>query len=166
MKIQIGENKIQLKINGQIYTLLVANNETLVDVLREKLRLTGTKIGCNEGECGACTVLVDGEAIMSCMSLAVEFVGKSIQTIEGLKDHGTGGLHPVQKGLIDNFGIQCGFCTPGIAMSAKGLLDKNPSPSENEIRDGIQGNICRCTGYQQIVESIQAASVYLAREVK
>jgi len=119
--------------------------------------MTGSKIGCNRGECGACTVLIDGESVLSCLTLAIECDGRSILTIEGLEDPDTGELDPIQEAFVENFGIQCGFCTPGMVMSAKALLDKNSNPSEEEIREGIQGNLCRCTGYQQIVESIQAA---------
>jgi carbon-monoxide dehydrogenase small subunit len=148
---------ISLTVNGREHRLDVGNHETLVEVLRERLGLTGTKVGCNRGECGACTVLVDGEPIVSCMTLAIEHEGKSILTIEGLEDPRTRELDPVQQAFVDNFGIQCGFCTPGMVMSARALLAKNPKPSEQEIREGIQGNLCRCTGYQQIVESVQAA---------
>ncbi len=148
---------IHLTVNGREHRFDVGNNETLVEVLRERLGLTGTKVGCNRGECGACTVLIDGEPIVSCMTLAIEHEGKSILTIEGLEDPRTGELDPVQQAFVENFGIQCGFCSPGMVMSAKALLQKNPSPSEQEIREGIQGNLCRCTGYQQIVESIQTA---------
>ena len=154
---------IQLTVNGQEHRIDVGNNETLVEVLRERLGLTGTKVGCNRGECGACTVLVDGEPIVSCMTLAIEHEGKSILTIEGLEDPRTGELDPVQQAFVENFGIQCGFCSPGMVLSAKALLAKNPSPSEQEIREGIQGNLCRCTGYQQIVESVQAAGDKMGR---
>jgi len=133
-------------------------------VLRERLGLTGTKIGCNRGECGACTVLVDGEPIVSCMTLAIEYEGRVILTIEGLEDSRTGELDPVQQAFVENYGIQCGFCTPGMVMSAKALLAKNSNPSEQEIREGIQGNLCRCTGYQQIVESAQAAGKRMGRD--
>ena len=154
---------IRLTVNGQEHRLDVGNHETLVEVLRERLRLTGAKVGCNRGECGACTVLVEGEPIVSCMTLALEHEGKSILTIEGLEDPRTGELDPVQQAFVENFGIQCGFCSPGMVMSAKALLEKKPSPSEQEIREGIQGNLCRCTGYQQIVESIQSASRKIRR---
>jgi len=149
---------IKLKVNGTEYSLEIGANETLVEVLRERLRLTGTKIGCNRGECGACTVLMDGEPVLSCMTLAIECEGKEILTIEGLEDPDTGKLDPVQEAFVENFGIQCGFCTPGMVMTAKALLNRNPSPSEEEIKEAIQGNLCRCTGYTQIVESISAAA--------
>jgi carbon-monoxide dehydrogenase small subunit len=148
---------VKLLVNGKEHILEVGANETLLEILRERLRLTGSKIGCNRGECGACTVLIDGESVLSCLTLAIECDGKSILTIEGLEDPDTGDLDPIQEAFVENFGIQCGFCTPGMVMSAKALLDKNSTPSEQEIREGIQGNLCRCTGYQQIVESIQAA---------
>jgi carbon-monoxide dehydrogenase small subunit len=158
MSVLATEKTIKLRVNEQEYALEVGANETLVEVLRERLELTGTKVGCNRGECGACTVLIDGEAILSCLTLAVECEGKKILTIEGLENPETGNLDPIQTAFIENFGIQCGFCTPGIVMAAKALLDKNPNPSEEEVKEGIQGNLCRCTGYHQIVESIVAAS--------
>ncbi len=154
---------IRLVVNGKEHTLEVGNNETLVEVLREKLGLTGTKIGCNQGECGACTVLIDGVATLSCLTLAIECEGKEVLTIEGLEDPKTRELDPVQEAFVENFGIQCGFCTPGMVMSAKALLSKNPNPSEEEIKEGIQGNLCRCTGYKQIIESILAASEKMRR---
>ena len=154
---------IKLKVNGKEHTLEVGPNETLVEVLRERLRLTGAKIGCNRGECGACTVLIDGETVLSCLTLAIECEGKEILTIEGLEDPKTGELDPIQEAFVDNFGIQCGFCTPGMVMSAKALLNKNPNPSEAEVKEGIQGNLCRCTGYTQIVESILAAAKKMGR---
>ncbi|MEI9478015.1 MAG: (2Fe-2S)-binding protein, partial [Deltaproteobacteria bacterium] len=128
------------------------------EVLREKMGLTGTKIGCNHGECGACTVLINGEAVLSCLILAIECEGKEILTIEGLEDPKTGKLDTIQEAFVENFGIQCGFCTPGMVMSAKALLNKNPDPSREVIKEGIQGNLCRCTGYEQIIESISAAA--------
>jgi carbon-monoxide dehydrogenase small subunit len=149
---------IRLMVNGKESVLDVDTHETLVEVLREKLGLTGTKIGCNQGECGACTVLINGEAVLSCLTLAIECEGKEILTIEGIEDQKTGRLDPIQEALIENFGIQCGFCTPGMVMSAKALLSKNPTPSKGEVKRGIQGNLCRCTGYEQIVESISAAA--------
>ena len=164
MEFENARKTVKLRVNGQEHDLRVGANETLADVLRERLGLTGTKIGCNRGECGACTVLVDGEPIVSCMTLAIEYEGRAILTIEGLGNADTGELDPVQQAFVENFGIQCGFCTPGMVMSAKALLAKNPNPSEQEIREGIQGNLCRCTGYQQIVESIQAAGKDMGRD--
>lgn len=145
---------IDLKINGTTYTMKIRNNWTLLEVLREKLGLTGTKCGCNRGECGACTVLMDGKPILSCLTLALDAVGKEILTIEGLvKDED---VHPLLQSFVNYGAIQCGFCSPGMIMSAKALLDKNPHPSEDEIRAGISGNLCRCTGYVKIVEAIMA----------
>ena len=163
MEVVATKKTIKLKVNGKEHTLEVGANETLVEVLRERLRLTGTKIGCNRGECGACTVLIDGEAILSCLTLAIECESKEVLTIEGLEDPKTGELDPIQEAFVENFGIQCGFCTPGMVMSAKALLDKNPNPSEEEVKEGIQGNLCRCTGYTQIIESILVASEKMRR---
>ena len=163
MAVVATKRMINLKVNGKEHTLGVGANETLVEVLRERLRLTGTKIGCNRGECGACTVLIDGEPVLSCLTLAIECEGKEILTIEGLEDPETGELDPIQEAFIENFGIQCGFCTPGMVMTAKALLNRNPDPSEEETKEAIQGNLCRCTGYTQIVESILAASEKMRR---
>jgi len=163
METTTTKRMINLKVNGKEHMLEVGANETLVEVLRERLRLTGTKIGCNRGECGSCTVLIDGEPVLSCLTLAIECEGKEILTIEGLEDPETGELDPIQEAFIENFGIQCGFCTPGMVMTAKALLNRNPDPSEEEIKEAIQGNLCRCTGYTQIVESILAASEKMRR---
>jgi len=149
---------MQLAVNGEKRTFPVATHETLLDVLRERLELTGSKLGCNQGECGACTVVIDGEAVLACMTLAVECEGAEVLTVEGLEDPATGALDPLQEAFIEHHGTQCGFCTPGVLMSAKALLARNPHPSEAEIRQEIQGNLCRCTGYAPIVEAIQAAS--------
>ena len=130
-------------------------------VLREKLGLTGTKEGCGTGECGACTVLVEGEPVNSCLYLAVRADGKSVLTIEGLAEGGQ--LHPLQQAFIDKAAVQCGFCAPGMLLSAKALLDRNPQPSEREIREGIAGNICRCTGYVKVVKAIQQAATVSGR---
>jgi carbon-monoxide dehydrogenase small subunit len=130
---------------------------TLLQVLRDKLELIGTKEGCGMGECGACTVLLDGKTINSCIFPAMEVEGKSVTTIEGLID-AQGNIHPIQKAFIEYGAIQCGFCTPGMVLSAKALLDENPKPTEEEIRNGIAGNLCRCTGYLQIVQAIKAVS--------
>jgi len=147
-----------LLVNQDRHALDVGANETLLEVLRERLDLTGAKAGCNQGECGACTVLIDGEAVLSCLTLAVECEGKQVVTIEGLEDPETAELDPIQQAFIENYGIQCGFCTPGMVMAAKALLLRNPNPSTLEIKQGIQGNLCRCTGYEQIIASIQAVS--------
>ena len=164
MKQRAIKKVIRLEVNGKEHVLEVDVNETLVEVLREKLGLTGTKIGCNRGECGACTILINGEAVLSCLTLAIECEGKKILTIEGLEDADTGKLDPIQEAFVENFGIQCGFCTPGMVMSSKALLIKNPNPSEEEVREGIQGNLCRCTGYKQIVESVLAAAEKMRSE--
>lgn len=163
MALVTTEKTTKLVVNRKAHTLEVGANQTLAEVLREKLGLTGTKIGCNRGECGACTVLIDGEAILSCLTLAIECEGKEVLTIEGLEDPETGELDPIQEAFIENFGIQCGFCTPGMVMSAKALLSKNPNPSEEGVTKGIQGNLCRCTGYTQIIESILAAAEKMRR---
>lgn len=148
--------EITLKVNGTTYTLDVLPQRTLVEVLRETLGLTGTKKSCNEGECGACTVLMDGKPVASCLLLAIDAQGKEIVTIEGLA--GGEKLHPIQEAFLKNGGIQCGFCTPGMVMSAKAFLEEHPKPTPPEVRKAIVGNLCRCTGYQQIVDSIMAAS--------
>jgi carbon-monoxide dehydrogenase small subunit len=152
------QKKIQMMVNGQNCEIKVRPSELLADVLREKLGLTGTKIGCEAGECGACTVLVDGKPTLSCLTLAVECEGKSIMTIEGVGNMAKGELHPLQKAFVEHYGVQCGFCTPAMILTAMALLDQNPAPNENEIREAINGVICRCTGYVQIVESIQASA--------
>jgi len=146
---------IEFRVNGERYEAAVEPNRTLLEVLWEDLGLTGTKMGCNSGECGACTVLLDGMAVCSCLTLAVEAQGKDILSIEGLSSNGK--LHPVQQAFIDHHAVQCGYCTPGMIMSAKALLDKNPDPTEDEVRSALQGNLCRCTGYVKIVEAILAA---------
>lgn len=147
------EKTIQVKINGEIHTERVSSRRTLLDFLREDLGLTGTKEGCGSGDCGACTVLFDGKPINACLALAVEVDGHEIITIEGLSNDQ--GLHPLQQAFIDEGAVQCGFCSPGMLMSAKGLLDENPHPTEPEIRKAIAGNLCRCTGYVRIVQAIK-----------
>jgi carbon-monoxide dehydrogenase small subunit len=149
--------RIVLNVNHKEYPVEVAPDDLLVDVLREKLGLTGTKKGCSTGDCGACTVIMDGRAVTSCMVLAVSAEGKAITTIEGLQADGQ--LHPIQQAFLDHHAVQCGYCTPGMVLSAKALLDVNPNPSEDEIRQAISGNLCRCTGYQKIVEAVQAVAV-------
>jgi carbon-monoxide dehydrogenase small subunit len=151
---------IAFKVNGEELEASFAPYKTLLEVLREDLDLTGTKHGCELGECGACAVLVDGEPQLSCLLLAVECEGRSVQTVEGLANGTT--LHPLQAAFADHGGSQCGYCTPGMLMTAKGLLDKEPQPSRERIREAIAGNICRCTGYNQIVEAIEAAATELA----
>jgi len=155
------KKSISLKLNGHLYALEVEAKDLLVDVIREKAGLMGTKEGCGTGECGACTVLLDGEAVNSCLCLAIAMEGKEIVTVEGLGDPSN--LHPLQQAFIDNGAVQCGFCIPGLLMSAEALLRKNPNPTEQEIREGIAGNICRCTGYLKIVQSIEQAASVLQR---
>jgi aerobic-type carbon monoxide dehydrogenase small subunit (CoxS/CutS family) len=151
------KHDIKLKVNGDVYALQVESRRTLLEVLREQLGLTGTKEMCNKGDCGGCTVLLDGRAVLSCMMLAVEADGKEILTIEGLAGKGFQ-LHPLQKAFVDHGAIQCGYCTPGFIMSAKALLDIMLDPTPDEIKKAISNNICRCTGYVQIVEAIEAAA--------
>lgn len=155
---------LRLTVNGREWEVEVGANETLLDTLREKLRLTGTKKGCDAGECGACTVLVGGQPMLSCLLLAVECGGRDILTIEGMADPKTGELHPIQKAFVEHNGVQCGFCTPGMILSARALLNTNSSPTEREIREAIDGNICRCTGYAGIVESISAAAEQMRKQ--
>ena len=155
---------VQLRVNGEQYDVVVSPNETLVEVLRERLELMGTKIGCGEGACGTCTVLLDGRPIRSCLTLAVEVQGKEIVTIEGLAEDGQ--LHPVQKAFIEHGAIQCGFCSPAMILTSKALLDENPHPTEEEVRDAISGVVCRCTGYAKIVEAVMAAADNLKGEGK
>lgn len=141
-----------LRVNEEVYELAVDPNRTLLDVIRDELGLTGTKQGCGTGECGACTVLLDGEPVNACLVLALQVHGKSVTTIEGLAKVGI--IHPIQEVFIAQGAIQCGFCTPGMILSTKALLDRNPRPKEMEIREALTGNLCRCTGYQKIVEAI------------
>jgi carbon-monoxide dehydrogenase small subunit len=143
---------VTLKINGESYELLVEPKKTLLDVLREDLGLTGTKKGCDQGDCGACTVLLDGKAVNSCLVLAVEVAGQEITTVEGLAQGDR--LHPLQESFIRHGAMQCGYCTPGMLLSAKALLDKNPHPSRREVKEAIAGNLCRCTGYVKIIDAI------------
>ncbi len=150
------KHDISLTVNGDIYRLAVDPWRTLNEVLREDLSLTGTKLGCGSGDCGACTVMVDGRSVSSCLTLAVEMDGKSILTVEGLAPSGEA-LHPIQDAFIEKGAIQCGFCTPGMEMSALNLLNDNPAPNETDIRLAISGNLCRCTGYNKIVDAIADA---------
>lgn len=146
---------ISIKVNDQTYELAVEPRTTLVDLLRYQLGLTGTKKGCEVGDCGSCTVIMDGKAVNSCLILAVQANGREIQTVEGLETEE--GLHPLQAAFIEHGAVQCGFCTSGMLLSAKSLLDRNPNPDKAEIRMAVSGNLCRCTGYQKIVEAIKAA---------
>jgi len=153
--------QISLNVNGEPLEAWFAPYKTLLEVLREDLALTGTKHGCELGECGACAVLIDGEPQLSCLVLAVECAGRSIDTVEGLASGAE--LHPLQAAFADLGAAQCGYCTPGILMTAKALLEKEPSPSRDRIREAISGNLCRCTGYQQIYEAIEEAAQRLAK---
>jgi carbon-monoxide dehydrogenase small subunit len=146
---------IQLIVNDREYDVAVEPSRTLTDVIRYDLGLTGTKKGCEVGDCGSCTVILEGRPVNSCLVLAVQAHGKRITTIEGLETDE--GLHPIQNAFVEKGAIQCGFCSPGMILSAKSLLDTNPKPDEGEIRSAIAGNLCRCTGYQKIVEAVQAA---------
>jgi len=150
------QQEITLRVNGIDYFIQVEPRRTLVEVLRENLGLMGTKVSCNEGECGACTVLMDGRPAASCLVLAVDAQQKEIVTIEGMSAGEK--LHPIQEAFLKHGAIQCGFCTPGMVMSTKALLDENPHPTALEVRKAISGNLCRCTGYQQIVDSVLAVS--------
>jgi carbon-monoxide dehydrogenase small subunit len=148
---------ITVRVNGVAETHEVADHQTLLSFLRDTLDLTGAKEGCNEGECGACIVLVDWKAVNSCLMLAVEADGREVTTIEGLAR--PGGLHPLQAALLNHSAVQCGFCTPGMILTAAALLHENPSPAEAEIRSALAGNLCRCTGYRQIIDAVIEASV-------
>jgi carbon-monoxide dehydrogenase small subunit len=152
----VMKQDIVLNVNGIQHNLNVETHRTLVEVLRDTLGLTGTKKSCNEGECGACTVLMDGKPVASCLVLAVAAQGKEITTIEGLSQGEE--LDPVQEAFVKHTAIQCGFCTPGMVMAAKAFLDETPKPTSAEVRKAIAGNLCRCTGYQQIVDAIMAAA--------
>lgn len=149
-------HKINVTVNAELEQVVVPSNMTLMQMLRESLALTGTKNGCSAGECGACTVLLNGEPVNSCMVLAVECDGAKVVTVEGLAHDRQ--LDPVQDAIIEAGGVQCGFCTPGILISSRALLNRNPNPSDEEIREGLVGNLCRCTGYMRIVEAVKKAA--------
>ncbi|MFC1937935.1 (2Fe-2S)-binding protein [Chloroflexota bacterium] len=157
---------IVLTVNGKREEVRVWPTETLADTLREKLGLTGTKIMCNEGECGACTVLIDGKPVLSCLILAIECTGKDILTIEGLVDSITGELHPIQQAFVEHTGMQCGVCTPGMILTAKALLDENPDPTVDDVREALAGNLCRCGTYNRITKSVLAAAELMKRGVR
>jgi carbon-monoxide dehydrogenase small subunit len=152
----VAQHLIEMTVNGEPASAAVPSQMTLMECLRERLGLTGTKCGCAAGECGACTVILDGEAVNSCMVLAVECDGASVRTVEGL---GTGGaLDPLQAAMIASGGVQCGFCTPGVLMTARALLDRNPHPTDEQITEALVGNLCRCTGYLPILEAVRSAA--------
>ncbi len=150
------KQEIELKVNGELFRVAVETHRTLLEVIREQLGLTGTKEMCNKGDCGGCTVIIDGRPVLSCLTLAIEAEGKEILTIEGLSE----GFepHPIQQAFVETGAVQCGYCIPGFIMSGKALLDRNPNPTEDDIKDGIANNICRCTGYIQIIEAIDVAA--------
>jgi carbon-monoxide dehydrogenase small subunit len=156
------KTQIRLQVNGFEYDLLIKPHWTLADVLRDELGLTGTKKGCGKGECGACTVIVDGEAILSCLVLAIQTQGKHILTIEGLAQEGK--LDVLQNAFVQYGAIQCGYCTPGMIMTARAFLNKNPLPSVEEIKKALSGNLCRCTGYLKIIEAVKKASIDESRK--
>jgi len=152
----MNKNALKFTLNGEQVDILVSTSDTLLDVLRDQLHLTGTKKGCGKGECGACTVIMDGEAVNSCIIPALKATGKNVETIEGIGSEEN--LHPLQETFMDLGAVQCGFCTPGMIMSSKALLDSIIDPTRAEIKEAISGNICRCTGYVKIEEAVQAAA--------
>ena len=156
------KRELTITVNGCGYTLLVEPHRTLLDVIRHDLGLTGTKSACEMGECGACTVLLDGEAVTSCLVLALEADGQEVVTIEGMSMGGE--LHPIQRAFVENGAVQCGFCTPGMIVATKALLDQNRNPCEEDIHMGLLGNLCRCTGYTKIVRAVEAARDRLREE--
>ena len=149
---------ITLNINGEDMDLRIAPTDILADVLRKEAGLTGTKKGCGQGDCGACTVIIDGKAVLSCLTLAIACQGKKITTIEGIADHKTGEMNPIQKAFLNHGAVQCGFCTPGMIRSSYNLLTRNPQPTRTEIRRALSGNLCRCTGYLLIFEAVEACA--------
>lgn len=153
---------IQLNVNGEIYDVSVKPNETLLDVIRDRLELTGTKKGCDTGQCGSCTVLLEGKPTNSCLVLAVEAHGKDILTVEGLAKNGQ--FDPLQEAFVQEGAVQCGYCTPGMLLSAKALLDENPNPTEEKVKEAIAGNLCRCTGYVKIVKAILTAAQRISHD--
>ena len=161
---EVTTSRIRLTVNGEVYELdvgsgpnQIAPTHTLAHTLRETFGLTGTKVSCDHGACGSCTVLMDGKAILSCMALTVECDGKEVTTIEGLKDPKTGELDPLQQSFIDHTAFQCGYCTPGMIMTAKALLNENPRPTEEEVKEALSGNFCRCISHYQVVKAVTAA---------
>ncbi len=154
---------ISLNVNNDIYQIAAYPSQTLLDVLRDDLGLTGTKRSCGTGTCGMCTVILDKKAVLACLTLAVECEGKSITTIEGISNP-DGTLHPIQKSFVENGAVQCGFCSPGIIMTAKALIDKNPNPKEEDIKEALAGTICRCTGHFKTIEAVQKAAEHINKE--
>ena len=154
---------VALNVNGRTYNIAVEKNWTLLYTLREVMDLTGTKCGCSTGDCGSCKVIIDGEAVNSCSVRAMDMGGKAIETIEGISP-GHVSRHPIQQAFIDCGAVQCGFCTPGMVMAAKALLDKNPDPTEEEIKEAMKGNLCRCTGYVKILEAVKRAAQVMRKE--
>ena len=156
------KTKINLEVNGKQYELMIGKDispsDTLAETLRNNLGLLGTKISCDRGACGACTVILNGKAVLSCMILTVECDGMSLATIEGLEDPKTGDLHPLQQSFIDHTAFQCGFCTPGIIMTVKAFLDENPNPTENEIKEALSGNFCRCISHYEVLKAVTAVT--------
>jgi carbon-monoxide dehydrogenase small subunit len=153
---------LELTVNGRDYRVEVEVDTTLIDVLRDKLKITGPKAGCNTGDCGVCSVLLDGILVRACITNALSVQGRNVITVEGLSKPGE--LHPLQRAFLEHYGAQCGFCTPGMLLAAKALLDQNPTPTAEEVKQAISGNLCRCTGYVKIVDSIIAASKEMARK--
>jgi carbon-monoxide dehydrogenase small subunit len=150
--------QVKVTVNGVNYEREVDSRMTLVDFLRHELHLTGTHVGCEHGVCGACTIIKDGQAVRSCLMLAAQADGTELHTVEGLRNQETGELHPIQQAFIEEHGLQCGFCTPGFLMSTLDLLATNPNPTDQEIKDALDGNLCRCTGYQSIIQSVRLAA--------
>ncbi|RLQ21075.1 (2Fe-2S)-binding protein [Seongchinamella sediminis] len=153
-----AKQQVKVTVNGVDYVREVDPRTTLVDFLRHDLRLTGTHVGCEHGVCGACTIIKNGQAVRSCLMLAAQADGASLQTVEGLRNADSGELHPIQEAFIEEHGLQCGFCTPGFLMSTLDLLGRNPNPTDEEIKDALDGNLCRCTGYQSIIQSVRLAA--------
>ena len=154
--------KVRMRVNGNQVEREIPPDRLLVDFLREDLSLTGTKVGCEEGECGACTVIMNGKNVVSCLIPAVKADGAEILTVEGMASEAE--LHPIQQAFLEEGAVQCGYCTPGMVLSAKALLDENPAPTEEEVKRGISGNLCRCTGYTKIIRAVQAASERMQKE--